>query len=102
MDRRLELHDKLIDILGNNNVYFQPPASIQMTYPCVVYNLGNGTARYADDTLYRYVNSYEVTFIFKTPNVEIIETALRNLPLCSVSRVYVADNLNHYTFITYY
>lgn len=102
MDRRLELHEKLMELVGNHNVYFQPPASVHITYPCVIYNLGNGDAKYADDMVYRYVNKYEVTFIFKNPSVDIIERALGTLPLCSVSRIYVADNLNHYVFNTYY
>lgn len=102
MDRRLDLHDKLTRLVGNSNVYFQPPASIHLSYPCVIYSLAAGRADYADNTVYRYINRYEVTFIFKQPNGDIIEEVLNSLPLCSVSRVYVADNLNHYVFNTYY
>ena len=102
MDRRIELHDKLIDILGNRNVYFQPPASIQLSYPCVIYNLGTGDIKRADNSVYAYTNSYEVMFIYKRPNMEILDTMLTSFSMCSVSRVYVADNLNHYAFNLYY
>lgn len=102
MSRRLELHEILVSILGNSNVYFQPPASVKMLYPCVVYNIGNGEAKHADNKLYGYVDRYDVTFIFKKPNVDIIEQVLTNLPMCRVSRVYVADNLNHYAFNLYF
>ena len=102
MDRRTELHDKLIDILGNRNVYFQPPASIQLSYPCVIYNLGTGDIKRADNSVYTYTNSYEIIFIYRRPNMEIIEQVLNVFSMCSVSRVYVADNLNHYAFNLYY
>ena len=102
MDRRIELHDKLIDILGNRNVYFQPPASVQLSYPCVIYNLGIGDIKRADNSVYAYTNSYEITFIYKKPNMDILEQMLRSFSMCSVSRVYVADNLNHYVFNVYY
>ena len=56
MNRRLELHSKLVQLIGNNNVYFQPPASVKMSYPCVVYNIGNGEAKRADNQLYGYID----------------------------------------------
>lgn len=102
MNKRLQLHEKLCELIGNNNVYFQPPASVQLSYPCIIYNIGNGDAKHADDRVYNYVNSYDVIFIYKQPNVGIIEQVLTALPMCRVSRIYVADNLNHYAFNLYY
>ena len=102
MNKRLQLHEKLCELIGNNNVYFQPPASVQLSYPCIIYNIGNGDAKHADDRVYNYVNSYDVIFIYKQPNVDIIEQVLEALPMCRVSRIYVVDNLNHYAFNLYY
>ena len=102
MNRRLELHEKLCDLVGNNNVYFQPPASVQISYPCVVYHIGAGDAKRADNKVYLYTNSYDVIFIFKKPNLEIIEQVLESIPICKLSRCYIADNLNHYAFKIYY
>ena len=102
MNKRLALHEKLKSIVGNNNVYFQPPASVSISYPCVIYSVGNGDVKRADDTVYGYINSYQVTFISKKPDVDIVERVLTALPMCSVSRIYVADNLNHYVFNLYY
>lgn len=102
MNNRLKLHDKLCELVGNTNVYFQPPASVQISYPCVIYRIGNGDAKHADNMVYSYTNSYEVMFIYKQPNIDIIERVLTTLPMCGVSRMYVADNLNHYTFNVYY
>ena len=102
MDRRLELQECLMEILGSKNVYFQPPASVQLSYPCVIYSVGNGDIKRADNLVYAYTNSYEVMFIYKKPNMEILEQMLRSFSMCSVSRVYVTDNLNHYVFNIYY
>lgn len=102
MSRRLELHEKLCEIIGNTNVYFQPPESVKISYPCIIYRIGNGDAKYADNMVYSYINSYEIIFISKQPNIDIIEQVLTSLPMCSVSRMYVADNLNHYAFSVYY
>ena len=59
MDNRLELQAKLEAVIGNKNVYFQPPASIKLTYPCVIYSIGSGEANHADDKVYRVVVEYE-------------------------------------------
>ena len=102
MNRRLELHDKLCGLIGNDNVYFQPPASVQLSYPCIIYSIGSGDAKYADDMVYNYINNYELLFIFKQPNIDIIEQVLVALPMCKMTRAYVVDNLNHYAFSVYY
>lgn len=102
MVRRLELQARLEEILGSKQVYFQPPASVQLSYPCIVYKVGNGDAKYANNMLYNYKNSYNITFIYKRPNLEIIETMLRSFQMCSVSSTYCSDNLNHYVFNLYF
>ena len=102
MASRLELHEELCTILGSRNVYFQPPASVKLSYPCVVYNIGNGDAKRADDKMYLYTNSYTVTFIYKKPNIDIIERVLNEIPMSSVNATYCSDNLNHYVFTIYY
>ena len=102
MDRRLELSDKLRSIIGNDNVYFQPPSSTIIQYPCVIYNERRGSTTYANDSVYNYVKSYEIKFIFKKLNESIVKNVLKSLTLCSFDRVYIADNLYHYVFIVHY
>lgn len=102
MNNRVELNTKLKMLIGSSNVYFQPPASVQLSYPCVIYSIGEGDAKHADGMVYSYVNSYDLLFIFKKPNVTIIEKVLAELPMCKMTRAYVADNLNHYAFRVYY
>lgn len=102
MDNRIQLNSLLKTLVGTPNVYFQPPASISLSYPCVIYNIGNGDAKFANNKLYKYDYKYELIFIYKKPNNEIIEKVLNELSMCKLDRTYVVDNLNHYAFSVYY
>lgn len=102
MDNRIKLQGELERILGSKDVYFQPPASVTMSYPCVVYNIGNGDVKYANDKVYRYIHKFDITFIYKKPTIGIIETMINEFQLCKFEKAYVVDNLNHYTFSLYY
>lgn len=101
MNRRLELHEILCDILGSRNVYFQPPESVKMNYPAIVYALKNITNKSADNTAYIQSYSYELTVIDKNPDCEFVNDVLK-LPTCSFDRHFKSDNLNHYTFTLFY
>jgi len=94
MAPRLELQQILVDILGSTNVYFQPPPSIQMQYPCIVYNRDDKNTIFADDKPYQTKIRYQVTIIDVNPDSDIHEK-VGELPLCSYDRFFAADNLNH-------
>lgn len=100
--RRLELHEKLIDILGSRNVYFQPPSNIQMKYPCIVYQRGTGDTQFADNVGYKFTKRYQIILIDKNPDNNEVINKLTMLPMCTYDRHYTADNLNHDTFNLYY
>ena len=101
MGSRLELHEVLCEALGSRNVYFQPPANIQMKYPAIVYSRNRINNSYANNSVYRQDYSYEITVIDKDPDSEIPQRGSL-LPRCRFDRHYVADNLNHATFTIYY
>lgn len=101
MATRLDLHEKLCTVLGSRNVYFQPPSSVKLVYPCIVYQLNKHDIRYADNSHYNRFEKYTVTVIDRDPDSDIPESILQ-LPLCSMNRVYTADNLNHFVFDLYY
>ena len=48
MDDRLILNTLFENILKSKNVYFQPPASVQMRYPAIVYSRKNIEIRNED------------------------------------------------------
>ena len=101
MARRLQLHEKLCELLGTRNVYFQPPASVMMQYPAIVYSLSHIDSNKADDGAYKLARSYEVILIDKNPDTELLGS-LSALPMCRFDRYYTADKLNHYVFTIYY
>lgn len=101
MDRRLNLHAMLEDVLGSNNVYFQPPESIQMKYPCIVYKLSYYQTIYADNNPYKSKKRYQMTLIHEDPDNEIKEK-LVSLPLCSFDRFFTSGLLNHYVYNIYF
>ena len=101
MKTRIDLQDLFEEILGTINVYFQPPASVTMQYPCIVYNRESNDSKFAGNVLYVHKKRYQVTVIDKNPDSEIPDKILM-LPLCSFSRQYKADNLNHDVYNLYY
>jgi hypothetical protein len=94
MARRLDLQTLLTSILGTNNVYFQPPPTVQMAYPCIVYHRDYEVTNHADDIPYKRMKRYLVTVIDRDPDSGIPDK-IANLPLCVYDRFYAAENLNH-------
>ena len=101
MKNRLELQKVLEEVLGSRNVYFQPPESIKMHYPAIVYSRSNLNNDYADDSVYMQSHIYTVTVIDKDPDSEIVGRVSR-LPTCKFSRHFTSDNLNHDVFTLFY
>ena len=101
MSNRLELQALLEGILGSRNVYFQPPSSVSMKYPAIVYSRSSIVNRKADDGVYNQDISYSITVIDKNPDSEIV-TKVSQLPMCRFDRHYISDNLNHDVFTLYY
>lgn len=97
---RIELQEKLEELLGSENVYFQPPETLKMKYPCIVYKRNGGDSDYADDYPYSYRFRYSVTVIDRNPD-SLIPGKIASLPMCRIDRHFTADNLNHDVFILY-
>lgn len=102
MASRLKLHEELVDILGTRNVYFQPPESVKINYPCIVYERNGGDTQFANDKPYTFAHRYSVTVIDKNPDSDIIAKLALHFPLCIYDRHYTSDNLNHDVFNLYY
>lgn len=101
MDSRIELHEELKAILGSGFVYFQPPESVKMSYPCIVYGIDGMDIKRADDRPYLTAKRYSITIIDKDPD-SVIPDRLLTLPYCSFDRCYTSDNLNHWVFTLYF
>lgn len=101
MGTRLELQDKLKEALGSDQVFFQPPKSVQMKYPCIVYERNNADTEFADNASYIYRKRYTITVIDKNPDSAIPDSVAK-FPYCIEDRWFSSDNLNHWVFNLYY
>lgn len=107
MDNRLHLQTLLEQTLesvlgeGHKEVYFQPPASIHMSYPCIVFQLDQMNTKFANNNPYGTIRRYQITAIDRDPDSPIPE-ALSKLQRCQFNRFYITDNLNHFVFTIYY
>lgn len=106
-DRRLTFHNLLCEILScpiegeQCRCYFQPPESIKMNYPAIVYSLDNIDKTYANDGVYLSNRRYAVTVIDKDPDTSLVQK-VTNLPMSRFDRHFKKDNLNHYIFNVYF
>lgn len=98
---RLELQSLLEELLGSQNVYFQPPQNVQMVFPCIVYHRDIMDTRFGDNAPYSLVNRYQVTVIDKNPD-SLIPDKVAKLPMCLKNRFFTANNLNHDVFNLYF
>ena len=101
--KRLELHEILVETLGSQNVYFQPPSTVKMKYPCIVYSRSevNYKTLFANGSIYSLRKAYKVTLIDPDPDSEITDK-LVHLPYCFYERSFPAENLNHDVFTLFY
>ena len=102
MASRLNLHEELCTLLGTRNVYFNPPESVKLKYPCVVYSREGIDKLNANDAAYKSTNRYTITYIDSNPDSDFPDLLLRHFPMCSFDRSFPSDNLSHNTFTLYY
>lgn len=101
MDRRLELHEILCNLLGTRNVYYQPPESVKMKYPAIVYSRDDIVNTPANNRVYKQDRKYQLTVIDPDPDSEIVNK-VSLLPMCIFDRHFKSDNLNHDVFTICY
>lgn len=99
---RLQLHRELVELLGSTNVYFQPPSSIKMSYPCIKYERSNSDVQFADNRSYIVVDRYLLTYITRDPDDDMIDKVPKHFPMCTFDRHFKTDNLNHYNYNLYW
>lgn len=93
---RQDIHARLCKVLGSKNVYFQPPSSIQLRYPCILYSLNRYEFMPADNTHYLEHVSYDLIVIDKNPDSTIPINLMKEFGTCRFDRAYQSDNLNHF------
>jgi len=99
-----DLRDQLYLIHDTENVYYDPPESISMEYPCFRFELNNLDVKHADNKAYSKKLRWAVTYI--TRDVEEIEQVsdemLEHFKYCNFDTSFRADNLEHAVFNLYF
>ena len=101
MASRLELQSKLEELLGSRYVYYQPPETLKLEYPAIVYSKSKIETVKADNSTYLKRIRYDIIVIDKRPDNPVIDKIM-GLPYCSYDRHYVSENLNHDSLTLYY
>jgi len=101
MGQRLDLQSILETLLGTDKVYFQPPATMQMVYPCIVYKRDDADTAFADNKPYRITVRYLVTVIDPSPD-SLFPAKVAALPSCTMQRAFSVASLNHDVFVLYF
>lgn len=78
-----------------------PPESIKIKYPAIIYSRNNIDNNFADDIVYMQNRTYQIIVIDANPDSEIVNK-ISKLPMCRYNRHYTSDNLNHDVFILNY
>lgn len=97
MGTRLNLQTLLETLLGSDKVYFQPPPSHVMSYPCIVFNRSNIRSKSADNAPYKLTKEYTITVIDANPD-SIVPDKIAKLPQAIFDRHFASGNLNHDVF----
>lgn len=102
MAKRSQLHEQLCQLLGSRHVYFQPPESVKLSYPCIIYSLAGSDVDYADNCTYSYTNQYDILLITKDAESALTKTLAMAFPMIRHSRHFISDNLQHDSYTLYY
>lgn len=87
---------------GKGRVYFQPPPSKKLFYPCIIYEQSNGKTTFAGNMPYTFQKRYSLKLIDRDPDTELVRELAMHFPMIVMDRAYTADNLYHYVFTLYY
>ena len=94
MTNRDTLQLKLESILGSTNVYYNPPETLKMSFPAIVYNLSDIRQVHADNRKYVDFTTYKITVISKQVDNPAIRGVL-DLPMTKFSTNYTKNGFYH-------
>lgn len=98
---RMSFHRKLLAIPGLKKVYYQPPSTDKLEFPCIVYSLYGLRVKDADNEKMIVNRRYNVILIDKNPDSPIFDEMLK-LDYCRFDRSYSTNNMTHFVFTINY
>lgn len=97
-EKRIKFHNKLKEVLGNNNVYYNPPSTTKLQYPCIIYNLSDIRTNKANNNVYLLDHVYQVTLIGTKVTDDTKDKILTEIPYSNFNRSYINNGLYHYVY----
>jgi hypothetical protein len=101
MGDRIALQTLLENVAGFNRVYFQPPPTFKIVYPCIIYERKAARTKFADNNPYSYDEQYKVTIIDPNPD-NVTRRKIAALQKCTFETYYTVDQLNHDVFSLFF
>ena len=101
MDRRHKLHEELVS-LGAKKTLFQPPPSVQLEYPAIIYTIKSTYTTNADNRVYTGHRFYQIELIDPDPDTSLIDSLLNKFKMIKHVNNFKTSNLNHNVFDLYY
>ena len=95
---RLTLHQALIDVLGSRNVYYNPPETLKMEFPAIVYKLDFIEPIHADNKNYLDWTTYKIFVVSSKPDHPAIRKIL-NMEMTRYSTSYTREGFYHTVII---
>lgn len=99
-----DIRDILYTIHDTKNVYYNPPSSIQMKFPCFRFEMNNTDIKYADNVSYMRTKRWTITYISR--DVEDIDPVIKEMldafKYCTQETQFKSDNLQHVVFNLYF
>lgn len=99
---RKDFNTELVDFLGTGNVYYNPPESVKISYPCIIYKPSRPSGVNANNKRYFNMKCYEVTMISRDPEWGLPDQMMEHFSFCDLGVPFTTDNLWHWPFTIYY
>lgn len=93
MEKRQAMINKIKTLCAN--VYYQPPESVKLKYPCVIVKKNPGDTKSADNIKYIYSQNYTLTVIDRDPDRSLAEQIYMAFTISRYDQNFVRDNLYH-------
>lgn len=101
-DRRKFLHSLLVELPYLRKVYFQPPESVKLEFPCIIYRWDGNAEKYADDMAYKSKRHYHLVIADYDPDSVIPDVFQKNFTYAKLERTYTSDGMNHWAYSLYF
>lgn len=97
---RIELHHQLEQSFGVK-AYYQPPESMKLTYPCVVYSFETFNTRNANNMPFVINERYKVSYLHKNVDDSRCKAVLRDFDKITHTQHYVTNGVYNDIYYIY-